>query len=78
MAMSAYYLKGVAPKSLELATIFKGCMPFVYIILFTLAMTYLYPAMVTYLPEVFFEQSVEMERDPNDESVVNPDFFKQQ
>ena len=78
MAMSAYYLKGVAPKSLELATIFKGCMPFVYIILFTLAMTYLYPAMVTYLPDQLFNQSVEMERDPNDESVVNPDFFKQQ
>jgi TRAP-type mannitol/chloroaromatic compound transport system permease large subunit len=46
MAMSAYYLKGVAPKSLQL--------------------------------KVFFDQSVEMERDPNDESVVNPDFFKQQ
>jgi len=78
MAMSAYYLKGVAPKSLQLNTIFSGCMPFVYIILFTLAMTYVFPAMVTYLPEVFFDQSVEMERDPNDESVVNPDFFKQQ
>ncbi|WP_295553795.1 TRAP transporter large permease subunit [Limnohabitans sp. Rim8] len=78
MAMSAYYLKGVAPKNLQLNTIFKGCMPFVYIILFTLAMTYVFPAMVTYLPEVFFDQSVEMERDPNDESVVNPDFFKQQ
>jgi hypothetical protein len=51
-------------------------MPFVYIILFTLALTYAFPAMVTYLPEVFFDQSVEMERDPDDESVVNPDFFK--
>jgi tripartite ATP-independent transporter DctM subunit len=76
MAMSAYYLKGVAPKSLQLNTIFSGCMPFVYIILFTLAMTYVFPAMVTYLPDQFFNQSVEMERDPNDESVVNPDFFK--
>ena len=46
------------------------------LVLFTLAMTYVFPAMVTYLPEVFFDQSVEMERDPNDESVVNPDFFK--
>jgi tripartite ATP-independent transporter DctM subunit len=78
MAMSAYYLKGVAPKSLQLNTIFSGCMPFVYIILFTLAMTYVFPAMVSYLPDQFFNQAVEMERDPNDESVVNPDFFKQQ
>ena len=76
MAMSAYYLKGVAPKSLQLNTIFKGCMPFVYIILFTLALTYAFPAMVSYLPDQFFNQSVEQERDPNDESVVNPDFFK--
>jgi hypothetical protein len=30
------------------------------------------------LPDHFFNQSVEMERDPNDESVVNPDFFKPQ
>ncbi|MDP4924133.1 MAG: TRAP transporter large permease subunit, partial [Limnohabitans sp.] len=78
MAMSAYYLKGVAPKNLQLVTIFKGCMPFVGMVLFTLAMTYVYPAMVTYLPDHFFNQAVEMERDPNDESVVNPDFFKQQ
>jgi hypothetical protein len=47
-------------------------------VLFTLAMTYVYPSMVTYLPDQFFNQAVEIERDPNDESVVNPDFFKQQ
>ena len=78
MAMSAYYLKGVAPKSLQLTTIFKGCMPFVGMVLFTLAMTYAFPAMVTYLPDQFFNQAVEMERDPDDESVVNPDCFKAQ
>jgi TRAP-type mannitol/chloroaromatic compound transport system permease large subunit len=78
MAMSAYYLKGVAPKSLQLVTIFKGCLPFVGMVLFTLAMTYVYPAMVTYLPDQFFNQSVEIDRDPTDESVVNPDFFKVQ
>jgi tripartite ATP-independent transporter DctM subunit len=78
MAMSAYYLKGVAPKSLQLVTIFKGCMPFVGMVLFTLAMTYVFPAMVTYLPDHFFNQPVEMERDLNDKSVVDPDFFKVQ
>lgn len=78
MAMSAYYLKGVAPKSLQLVTIFKGCLPFVGMVLFTLAMTYVYPSMVTYLPDKFFNQSVEIERDPNDESIVNPDFFNPQ
>jgi tripartite ATP-independent transporter DctM subunit len=78
MAMSAYYLKGVAPKNLQLVTIFKGCLPFVGMVLFTLVMTYVYPAMVTYLPDHFFNQSVELERDPNDASIVNPDFFNPQ
>jgi len=30
------------------------------------------------LPDQFFNQSVEIDRDPTDESVVNPDFFKVQ
>lgn len=76
MAMSAYYLKGVAPKELQLVTIFKGCMPFVGMVLATLALTYIYPAMVTYLPDQFFNQTEEIKYDPKDESVVNPDFFK--
>ena len=76
MAMSAYYLKGVAPKSLQLVTIFKGCLPFVGMVLLTLALTYVYPSMVTYLPDLFFDQAAEIPYDPTDGSVVNPDFFK--
>jgi len=76
MAMSAYYLKGVAPKSLALWTIFKGCFPFVGMVLVTLALTYLEPRLITYLPDQFFNQVHETPFDPNDESVVNPDIFK--
>jgi tripartite ATP-independent transporter DctM subunit len=76
MAMSAYYLKGVAPKGIELWTIFKGCFPFVGMVLLTLLLTYIWPSMVTYLPDVFFNQSVVIPFDPNDESIVNPDIFK--
>jgi tripartite ATP-independent transporter DctM subunit len=76
MAMSAYYLKGVAPKSLQLVTIFKGCMPFVGMVLLTLALTYIYPSMVTYLPDQFFNQAVEIPYDPTDESVIDPNIFK--
>lgn len=76
MAMSAYYLKGVAPKSLQLVTIFKGCMPFVGMVILTLALTYIYPSMVTYLPDHFFNQPTEIEYDPTDESVVDPNIFK--
>ncbi|MEY3096203.1 MAG: hypothetical protein RIR74_1295 [Pseudomonadota bacterium] len=76
MAMSAYYLKGVAPNSLQLVTIFKGCMPFVGMVILTLALTYIYPSMVTYLPDHFFNQPTEIEYDPTDESVVDPNIFK--
>jgi tripartite ATP-independent transporter DctM subunit len=76
MAMSAYYLKGVAPKNLELWTIFKGCFPFVAIVILTLALTYIYPSLVTYLPDQFFGQAEEIPYDPNDESIVDPSVFK--
>jgi tripartite ATP-independent transporter DctM subunit len=76
MAMSAYYLKGVAPKELELWTIFRGCFPFVGMVLLTLALTYIFPALVTYLPNEFFDQAEEIPYNPDDPSVVNPDFFK--
>jgi len=76
MAMSAYYLKGVAPKNLELWTIFRGCFPFVGMVIVTLALTYIFPALVTYLPDVFFNQQTEIPYNPDDPSVVNPDFFK--
>jgi tripartite ATP-independent transporter DctM subunit len=76
MAMSAYYLKGVAPRDLQLWTIFKGCFPFVGMVLLTLALTYVYPSLVTYLPDQFFNQAKEIPYDPTDESVVDPNIFK--
>lgn len=54
MAMSAYYLKGVAPKSVELMTIFKGCMPFLLMVFVAMAMIYVFPQLVYWLPEVFY------------------------
>jgi TRAP-type mannitol/chloroaromatic compound transport system permease large subunit len=76
MAMSAYYLKGVAPKEVQLWTIFKGCFPFVGMVIVTLALTYIFPTLVTYLPDQFFSQAEEIPYDPNDETVVDPSIFK--
>jgi tripartite ATP-independent transporter DctM subunit len=76
MAMSAYYLKGVAPKEVQLWTIFKGCFPFVGMVILTLGLTYIWPQTVTYLPDLFFNKPVEIPFDPNDGSIVNPDIFK--
>ena len=56
MAMSAYYLKGVAPPQVLLATIFKGCLPFVSMVFVAMAAIYVFPALVEWLPEVLYSR----------------------
>lgn len=50
MAMAAYYLKGVSPPHVLLTQIFAGCMPFVYIVLVTMVIMYIYPQITLWLP----------------------------
>ena len=54
MAMAAYYLKGVAPPSVLLTQIFSGCMPFVYIVLVTMVLLYVFPQLALWLPSVLY------------------------
>ncbi len=54
MAMAAYYLKGVSPPSVRLTQIFSGCMPFVYIVLVTMLMIYVFPQITLWLPSVLY------------------------
>jgi tripartite ATP-independent transporter DctM subunit len=54
MAMSAYYLKGVAPPSVQLTQIFAGALPFVFMVFLTMALLYVFPGMVTWLPGVMY------------------------
>jgi tripartite ATP-independent transporter DctM subunit len=54
MAMSAYYLKGVAPKEVLLSTIFKGCLPFVSMVFVAMAAMYIFPAVTNYLPDLLY------------------------
>ena len=54
MAMSAYYLKGVSPPSLLLTQIFSGCMPFVYIVLVTMLIIYVFPGVALWLPNALY------------------------
>ena len=56
MAMSAYYLKGVAPKHVLLGTIFKGCLPFVSMVFLAMAAIYIFPKLVFWLPEVLYSR----------------------
>ena len=54
VAMAAFYLKGVAPPSVTLEDIFKGCMPYIYIVLVTMVLVYAFPSLVTWLPEYLY------------------------
>ncbi len=54
MAMAAYYLKGVAPPGVELTAIFKGVMPYLVLIIFSMVMIYAFPQLVFGLPEYFY------------------------
>ncbi len=54
VAMAAFYLKGVAPKHIRLEDIFRGCMPFIFIVIFTMFCVYAFPGIVTWLPEQLY------------------------
>jgi len=54
MAMSAYYLKGVAPKHVQLITIFRGCLPFLSMVFVAMAAVYVFPQLVYWLPNLFY------------------------
>jgi len=54
MAMSAYYLKGVQSKNVELLDIFRGIMPFLAIVIFAMVLMYLFPGIALWLPETLF------------------------
>jgi len=54
MAMSAYYLKGIAPAFVELWTIFKGCFPFLGMVFVVMILVYIFPQIVFWLPGLIY------------------------
>ena len=54
MAMSAYYLKGVLGKAIELMDIFRGIIPYLAIVIFIMVMMYQFPQLALWLPDYFF------------------------
>jgi TRAP-type mannitol/chloroaromatic compound transport system permease large subunit len=54
VAMSAFYLKGVAPKHVTLNQIFAGMMPYMIIVLICLACMYIWPGMTLWLPQFLY------------------------
>jgi TRAP-type mannitol/chloroaromatic compound transport system permease large subunit len=54
MAMSAYYLKGVLRNQIELIEIFRGIMPYLAIVIFSMVLMYQFPGIALWLPEYLF------------------------
>jgi TRAP-type mannitol/chloroaromatic compound transport system permease large subunit len=54
VAMSAFYLKGVAPKHVTLNQIFAGMMPYMLIVILCLVFMHLWPGMTLWLPEFLY------------------------
>jgi tripartite ATP-independent transporter DctM subunit len=54
MAMAAYYLKGVSGPGVLLTQIFRGCMPFLFIVVLCMAIVYLMPGIVSWLPDLIY------------------------
>ncbi len=54
MAMSAYYLKGIAPPSMKLTEIFAGVLPYCGMVLIAMVLMYAFPQIVFSLPDAFY------------------------
>ena len=54
MAMSAYYLKGVLKDQIELLEIFKGILPYLGIVIFSMVLLYQFPGIALWLPDYLF------------------------
>ncbi len=58
MAMSAYYLKGVLKKQIELVEIFKGIMPYLGIVVLSMVLMYQFPAIALWFPDYLFGEYI--------------------
>ena len=54
MAMAAYYLKGVSPPTVLLTQIFWGCVTYLFILVLCMALVYVFPGVVTWLPDLIY------------------------
>lgn len=54
VAMSAFYLKGVAPKHVTINQIFAGMMPYMLIVVLCMVLMYIWPGMTLWLPRYLY------------------------
>jgi tripartite ATP-independent transporter DctM subunit len=54
VGFSLFYVKGVAPKEITTQHIYRGIIPFVIIQMFAVGLTFYYPQLVTWLPQLMY------------------------
>ncbi|OGK79618.1 MAG: C4-dicarboxylate ABC transporter, partial [Candidatus Rokubacteria bacterium GWC2_70_16] len=54
VAMAAFYLKGVAPPHVTLAEIYKGALPFVFMVFLCMVLVYVFPGLALWLPDYLY------------------------
>ena len=54
VAMSAFYLKGVAPAHVTINQIFAGMMPYMLIVILCMVLMYLWPGLTLWLPQYLY------------------------
>ncbi len=54
VAMSAFYLKGVAPKHVTINQIFAGMMPYMLIVIVCMVFMYIWPGLTLWLPKYLY------------------------
>ncbi|KZD23580.1 TRAP transporter large permease [Tardiphaga robiniae] len=54
VAMSAFYLKGVAPSHVTLNQIFSGMMPYMLIVIICMVLMYIWPGLTLWLPNYLY------------------------
>ncbi len=55
VAMSAFYLKGVAPPHVQLMDIFRGMLPFLFIVILCMVVVYVVPGITLWLPSYLYD-----------------------
>ena len=54
VAMAAFYLKGVAPAHVQLTDIFRGSLPFVFMVFAVMTLVYIFPGIALWLPDYLY------------------------
>jgi TRAP-type mannitol/chloroaromatic compound transport system permease large subunit len=52
--MAPFYLKGIAPAHVSINDIFRGVMPFIYLVVVAMVLFYTFPQIGLWLPNVLY------------------------